>query len=275
MNYVDIHGHYAWNIDDGIASLSEAKKALSQAKHQGITTIVATPHVTCGLTTKQDITHFKNRIQELKELAKHYHIKVLEGCELMLNDDIFDTLEKGTFIPIENTSYVLCEYDLRKSTESFMENFDHYVQEVIIHGYTPIVAHIERYFREEIDLDYVHYLKKIGCLFQVNTTSIMGKSLPIFQHNALTLLDHQLVHFIATDTHHIHTKRSPNTQKCFYYLYKQGYTRKYLRYLMQENPYKMINQQMVLDFSNHKSMISFKLLFKFLHHFIPIKKRYK
>lgn len=275
MKYVDIHGHYAWNVDDGIASLSEAKKALYQAKHQGITTIVATPHVTSGVSTRDDIIHLKKRIQELKEEARYYQIKVLEGCELMLNDDIYDTLERGLFIPIENTSYVLCEYDLRKSTESFMENFDHYVQEVILHGYTPIVAHIERYFHDGIDLDYVRYLKKLGCLFQVNTTSIMGKSLPIFQHNAMTLLNHQLIHFIATDTHHMNTSRSPNTQRCFYYLYKQGYSRKYLRYLMQDNPYRMICDRNVFDLSNHKSMVRFKFLFKFLHHFIPTKKRYR
>ena len=42
MGYVDIHGHYAWNIDDGIQSLQEAKKALNKARKQGISTIVAT-----------------------------------------------------------------------------------------------------------------------------------------------------------------------------------------------------------------------------------------
>lgn len=45
---------------------------------------------------------------------------------------------------------------------------------MILRGYIPIIAHIERYFHDGIDLDYVQYLKSLGCLIQVNTTSLLG-----------------------------------------------------------------------------------------------------
>ena len=32
MAFIDIHGHYAWDIDDGMPSLEDAKKALEKAK---------------------------------------------------------------------------------------------------------------------------------------------------------------------------------------------------------------------------------------------------
>ena len=36
MELIDIHSHYAWDIDDGIANLNDAKEALTKAKKQNI-----------------------------------------------------------------------------------------------------------------------------------------------------------------------------------------------------------------------------------------------
>ena len=55
MAFIDIHGHYAWDIDDGMPSLEDAKKALEKAKNNRISTIVATPHVVSGKHTLKDL----------------------------------------------------------------------------------------------------------------------------------------------------------------------------------------------------------------------------
>ena len=44
MSFIDIHGHYAWNIDDGMPSYEDARKALELARENRISAIVATPH---------------------------------------------------------------------------------------------------------------------------------------------------------------------------------------------------------------------------------------
>ena len=36
MSFIDIHGHYAWNIDDGIPSYEDARKALELARENRI-----------------------------------------------------------------------------------------------------------------------------------------------------------------------------------------------------------------------------------------------
>ena len=114
MAFIDIHGHYAWDIDDGMPSLEDAKKALEKAKNNRISTIVATPHVVSGKHTLKDLEVIKDRIHDLKELARIYNIEVLEGCELFLNHDYLEALEQNIFIPIENTHYLLVEFDVRK-----------------------------------------------------------------------------------------------------------------------------------------------------------------
>ena len=59
MAFIDIHGHYAWDIDDGMPSLEDAKKALEKAKNNRISTIVATPHVVSGKHTLKDLEIIK------------------------------------------------------------------------------------------------------------------------------------------------------------------------------------------------------------------------
>ena len=79
MQFVDIHGHYAWDIDDGIRSKQEAAEALSIARDNGIVGIIATPHVVPGTHTIEDIQLFKRRLYELRVLAQKYHIGVLKA----------------------------------------------------------------------------------------------------------------------------------------------------------------------------------------------------
>ena len=55
MDFCDMHGHYAWGIDDGMPSKQDCEKALTLAHSQGISTIVATPHIKPGETTKKII----------------------------------------------------------------------------------------------------------------------------------------------------------------------------------------------------------------------------
>ena len=114
MSFIDIHGHYAWNIDDGIPSYEDARKALELARENRISAIVATPHVTPGVHTKDDIHDFIQRIDDLRILATEYNIDILDGCELFLNHDYQKALDQNLFIPIENTQYVLVEFDVRK-----------------------------------------------------------------------------------------------------------------------------------------------------------------
>ena len=39
MAFIDIHSHYAWNVDDGIETREDAQAALKKAQIQNITKI--------------------------------------------------------------------------------------------------------------------------------------------------------------------------------------------------------------------------------------------
>ena len=71
MEFIDIHNHIAWEIDDGMPSKEDAIIALQQAKKDGITSIISTPHFVPGTHDVSNIDIINDRIEELKELAKH------------------------------------------------------------------------------------------------------------------------------------------------------------------------------------------------------------
>lgn len=257
-----MHGHYAWGVDDGIKDQEEALQALKKASQQQITTIVATPHILCGKTHYEQINALKIRLESLKALAKTFGIEVMGGCELMLNEEVNDMMEANLLIPIENTRYLLCEENVRKNNQDFYEVFDDYLQELIYQGYTPIIAHVERYSLEALDLDYIRYLVELGCVIQVNTTSILGYCHPSHHANAIQLLNHQLVHIIATDTHNAAGKRQPNMLDCYHYLLKKHYPQAYIELLMYHNQKRILQNQSIIQPQFKISHFS-KLLTKF------------
>ena len=148
MAFIDIHGHYAWNIDDGMPSYEDARKALELARENRISAIVATPHVTPGVHTKDDIHDFIQRIDDLRMLATEYNIDILDGCELFLNHDYQKALDQNLFIPIENTQYVLVEFDVRKEIGNEQEIEERFIATVACKA--AVKAHMAL-TKEEVD----------------------------------------------------------------------------------------------------------------------------
>ena len=257
MQFIDIHGHYAWNIDDGIRSKEEAMEALQLAKENGIVGIIATPHVVPGTHTQEDVQSFRKRMYELRILAQKYHIGVFEGCELFLNHDYLDALKKNVLIPFENTRYLMVEFDVRKPIGQPYE-VEEYLHEITIKGYRPIIAHVERYFRDGMDIERVENWIENGYVIQVNTSSLLGIHGKTIKNNAYQLLENGLVHVIATDTHRSTGHRIPNTRKVYDLLSKK-YDYQTLKKLLYKNPIHLLKNEEVESVEIKRSLLS-KLL---------------
>lgn len=243
MNYIDIHGHYAWGIDDGIQSREMAEEALSKASQQHIDQIIATPHDISGKTTSEDIEHFKERIGELRELAKQYSIEIYEGCELFLNDLYLTQIRENRIIPINKTKYLLVEFDVRKEMEETTDMFYDRLFAVKNAGYKPVLAHCERYFKKPIDLDLIDDILDFGVVIQVNSSSLMHPN-TIAGKNAFTLLQNNKVHLIASDTHRSKDHRYPNLDDCYKMLAKD-YDEEDLSLLFRKNQAAILKEEQV------------------------------
>ena len=138
MEFIDIHSHYTWHVDDGIQDLDEALAALKAAKAQNITKIVATPHITPGTTTIQEFNKIILQIGKLKTLAKSLDIEIYEGCEVMLNSDYLTLLENNHYLTINNGPYLLVEFNV---TQKLPEDYDERLYEYSLKNKL-VIAHV-------------------------------------------------------------------------------------------------------------------------------------
>lgn len=199
-NYIDLHSHIAWDVDDGIKTKEDAIKALEQAKEDGIMGICSTPHVICG---KTDMNAFQNillRQQELMEIARKMGVYIYSGAEMFMNIDFLDSLDNGIFQTLNESRYMLVEFDLSRDIH-YISYIDEYLDELFCRGFIPIIAHVERFFPTGLDLEMVENWLEMGCLLQTNRTSLMGFQGKVIQRNAHHLVKNKMIHLVASDTH--------------------------------------------------------------------------
>ncbi len=212
---IDIHTHILPNIDDGADSVSTAAELLRLEWEQGVKEVVCTPHYYGTRTTEEFIAlraEAKARLEEYIPLG----MKVRLGAEVMITGVNDPTDEALCSLAIEGTKCVLFELPF---TARWSNRVLDRINEFIINtGYTPILAHVERYNEVLENPEILSYLVQMGCLIQINTHAVIDKKQRRF---ALALLKHGLLHCIGTDTHDTQ-HRAPDYQEAKRIICKAG-----------------------------------------------------
>ncbi|MFR6072298.1 MAG: tyrosine-protein phosphatase [Faecalitalea cylindroides] len=199
-NFIDLHSHIAWDVDDGIKTKEDALVALKQAKEDGILGICLTPHVICGKTNKYLFQNILKRQQEMMDLGRKLGLYLYSGAEMFMNIDFLDSLDNGIFQTLNESRYMLVEFDLSRDIH-YISYIDEYLDELFCRGFIPIIAHVERFFPTGLDLEMVENWLEMGCLLQTNRTSLMGFQGKVIQRNAHHLVKNKMIHLVASDTH--------------------------------------------------------------------------
>lgn len=236
MKYIDLHTHIAYGLDDGAQTLSETIEFLNYAKEHNYETIVLTPHI--SHSNKEDYLKMYDRYLEIKEMGD---VNVALGNEILVNHHIVDLLKSKQFYTINNSSYILLEGDLRLSYREMLDALDDHLNEILSLGYKPVIAHIERYYRDEIDLDYVEYLRNKGCVIQVNTSSLLSKT---GYKKVRPLLEKQYVDIIASDAHDL-TRRKLNMGEAYFFLKKKQYNLNFIDDMMYNHPKSILDNKLI------------------------------
>lgn len=198
--FIDLHSHIAWDVDDGIKTKEDAIKALEQAIEDGIMGICSTPHVICGKTDTNAFQNILLRQQELMEIAKEMGVYIYSGAEMFMNIDFLDSLDNGIFQTLNESRYMLVEFDLSRDIH-YISYIDEYLDELFCRGFIPIIAHVERFFPMGLDMEMIENWLDMGCLLQTNRTSLMGFQGKVIQRNAHHLVKNKMIHLVASDTH--------------------------------------------------------------------------
>ena len=193
---IDIHSHILPELDDGSRSLDESIEMARIAREDGITHMVATPHMFNGLSHNPEPDEVVARVEALQKEIGDLP-KLLPGNEVHIAHDIVEKTEARQLTPINRKNYMLIEFPSMNVPVGVDELF----YKLQINGITPILVHPERNSQIQNDPSTVAKFIERGARIQVTAMSITGEFGPAALRCVETLLKHNCVHVIATDTH--------------------------------------------------------------------------
>lgn len=211
-NFTDIHNHILPGIDDGARDINDSLALVSQLNELGIKHFICTPHTMGDYYPNTPETINEAAVLLKKELAEISNpSKIHTSSEYMLDEQFHDHLESKALLPF-NDNFLLVEI-------SYLQppiNLEELLFSLTHAGYTPILAHPERYSYYHKKPDYYKELKRLGCVFQLNALSLSNYYGQSVKKTALYLLENNQYDFIGTDTHskrHVKYLRQINFKK--------------------------------------------------------------
>lgn len=196
---MDIHCHIMSGIDDGAINDEASLKMLKQAKAEGITDIIATPHFFPGSRAYKNELQEK-KLEELNALSQKNNlaITIYEGNELYLEKGAYDAVKTNECKPLGGTRFVLVEFSFYDRPSGTMLNE---LKLFTDNGYKPIIAHPERYSWVNSSPDLLTSFIKMGCKLQLTTSSVLGLLGRSIQKLAKTMIEKDMVYCISSDAH--------------------------------------------------------------------------
>lgn len=225
---IDLHTHILPGVDDGAEDLAEALEMARTALSNGINVLAATPH----FFQIPDWEKIQNLTADLqKELDRAgIEVTLVPGSELFIDIEILDMPQRLIPTYAANGKYCLIELPLQQVPMYF----EQVVFSLQTKGITPIIAHPERYLAVVRDPNLILQWIDIGCIIQMNSGSILGRFGQKIQETARILLEHNMVHVLASDGHAV-SRRGMNLHKAYNEVEKLIGTEKAVQ-LVQGNP---------------------------------------
>ena len=212
---IDIHHHCLPGVDDGPRDWDEAVALCQMAAADGITTIVATPHVLRGRWQNTSPAVLEQLAADLRERINNSP-RIILGSEVFFGHDIADIAAQGdTIIPLAGSRYVLVEFAAHAIPPLVEQPF----YRLQLGGWTPVIAHPERNAVFVAKPRLLATLVSLGAKVQITAGSFVGDFGPDAQRAAFEWIEKRIVHIVASDAHN--TKhRPPSLKEAYEYVAK-------------------------------------------------------
>ena len=184
-------------IDDGSKAMFHSIKYISAMKDLGYKKLIITPHI-MSHRYKNTSKIILDKLEILKDaIADHgIDIKLEAASEYYLDDYFLSLLDKKDILTIHD-NYLLFEMSYTRAPV----DLEGIVFNMILAGYTPILAHPERYLHMHNDFSKYKALKEQGVLFQLNINSLSGYYSKKVQTIAKKLVNKGMIDFLGSDIH--------------------------------------------------------------------------
>lgn len=215
---IDIHMHLIPGVDDGAEDMEMATVMLLRAKDQGIRGVFATPH---SSAFDNDAEGTKNKYRLLCSRAAQMFpdMKLYPGCEIYCETQqmpkVLAGLKSGKYPTMNGTKFVLTEFSMWVMPENTIPC----VEALAGAGYTPIIAHMERYRYLRDNMALVEQYRKLGARIQLNVYSLFDEMDDSIKNWARRLVLEKKADFLGTDAHRTY-HRPPSAERGLNWLYE-------------------------------------------------------
>lgn len=199
---IDLHNHLLPGVDDGAVDIAESRAALERMYDQGVRALAVTPHVRASslfktTARKRIVALLEGAWNSLVDLGKSDFpdLRLFLGTELMLDHPNPDLAPE--WVRLAGTRYVLVEFPGMLIPPRAVDA----LSTIVEHGYTPVVAHPERYRNATADCDQAQSWREVGARLQVNCGSLLGFYGGDATRRAWSLIEAGSVDYLASDYH--------------------------------------------------------------------------
>lgn len=241
---IDIHCHIIPGVDDGSSDFAESIRMGEVAEACGVTDIIVTPH--CNIPDSYSNyygrgyeAHFDSLVSLFAENG--VGVRLHRGMEVFGTDDVGELFDSGGVITLAGSGYMLVEFDFGDD----MWRVRDVLYSLLDRNITPIIAHPERYYPVQDDMQFALDWIDMGCKLQLNRTSLLRSRSDPAARTSHSLLRLGAAHFVATDSHGVFT-RTTELLDAYNYI-AERYSEEWARILTEENPRRVIENRMVLD----------------------------
>ena len=162
MKIIDFHTHILPNADHGSDSLETSLKQLELSEKVPIDTFIATSHFYPHRHRVNDF--LKRRDESYSLLSSHTDKEIILGAEVLLCEGL-NKLPGIENLTIGNSKIILLELPFNQ----FKSEYETAIEAFIDEGYTVVLAHADRYPKENIER-----LLPLGAKIQLNASSLSG-----------------------------------------------------------------------------------------------------
>lgn len=205
---IDLHTHILYDLDDGALTLEESLEMARIAVADGIRTVAATPHSPASIASR----HYSPNliVQRLDQLcaalqSEGIDLTVVAGTEIAYDGGIVEQLRRGDLLTYGSSRAILLELSSNRMPPT-LENALFNLQ---VAGYRIVLAHPERIVEVQQDPNLLIPLVERGVCMQITAIALLGGQGRQLQQVCETLLTHQMVHILASDTHGPSSQRPP------------------------------------------------------------------